>query len=234
MAIHQSPNQRLLEAYREATEWYRWLTILCGHWPSDTDPRPRARSRGEAAEKDAARLQRRAVKRRQGNKESRKVTKSGDRWNEKSPHALRVAAAGGSAPPEDRLQALVRSKALHLSHCLRLHGDLVWCNHCGSYSQERFKALKASCPGSQHQKSKAGQLAQLRRGRHPLTGAIIGKAEATDANRAKALSWTEPEPKRVCDRRSISSTLDGATRALVVALSRPVCRVVGQALGKLV
>ena len=65
---------------------------------------------------------------------------------------------------------------MHESHSLRVTGSLIWCNHWGCYGQERIKALKVQCKGSQVAGSKAGQLAQLRKGRHPLTGEQLGKS----------------------------------------------------------
>ena len=40
VAIHQSPNEQQLQDYKEATQWYRWLTLLVGQWPKDADPKP--------------------------------------------------------------------------------------------------------------------------------------------------------------------------------------------------
>ena len=47
IAIGQSPN---VGAHRVATRWYKWLTLLCGSWPKDTDPKPKKRVEKGAAQ----------------------------------------------------------------------------------------------------------------------------------------------------------------------------------------
>ena len=84
--------------------------------------------------------------------------------------------------PSSLLLSIATSKGLHHSHRLRIIGDLIWCNRCGSYGQKRFKVLKDACKGEEHAKSKASQLSQLRKGCHPLTGAILpGERSAPSA-----------------------------------------------------
>jgi len=42
VAVAQVPVKLLKDAYAEARQWYEWLLSLCGHWPADIDPRPKA------------------------------------------------------------------------------------------------------------------------------------------------------------------------------------------------
>ena len=85
---------------------------------------------------------------------------------------------------EDALQALVRIKGLHPSHDLRLSGDIVWCKQSGGYARQRFKSLKEKCGGPEAAKSRASQTANLREGRHPLTGEAVGKPAAKSLTRS--------------------------------------------------
>ena len=262
-AISQSPNQRDIDAYREAITWYQWLTQLCGVWPADTDPRPKERQRrGAAAAEGIAEERRRKA-------EEQLVNTVNKQENIVYELANKDSSASGELPA---LQELIQRKALHVSHCLRLTGSLVWCDRCGSYAKERFKSLKVQCSGPQHAKSKAGQLAQLRRGRHPLTGEVIGKpvalseaaptargtstargssslarststisiarsvrsSAAAQTGAARAMVTTSAPTRSSSAPTRSSSAPTGEVKALVVALSRPTYRLVGHALGKLV
>ena len=109
-------------------------------------------------------------------------------------HSLPTGATNAGAPSSeeritkagtrgDALNAVIVGRALHQSHRLKLTGCLVWCDRCGAYAQERFKDLKRPCDGPQQAKSRAGQLAQLRKGRHPLTGRAIGATVVATGDR---------------------------------------------------
>ena len=58
-----------------------------------------------------------------------------------------------------------------------LSADVVWCDRCGAYATVVSKGLTAECPGMPSHWKGGGrpqQLAALRAGRHPKTGAYIG------------------------------------------------------------
>ena len=53
-------------------------------------------------------------------------------------------------------------------HRVYISGKLYWCANCGAYAEQRFKSLKEPCQGSDVQGPRAGQLARLLKGFHPL------------------------------------------------------------------
>ena len=58
-----------------------------------------------------------------------------------------------------------------------LSADVVWCNRCGAYATDVSKGLTKECPGVPSHWSGGGrpqQLAALRAGKHPRTGARLG------------------------------------------------------------
>ena len=55
-----------------------------------------------------------------------------------------------------------------VGHDLYMSGAFYWCRNCGSYAQEKFRTLKEPCPGNAKKNSKAGQLARMVKGWHPL------------------------------------------------------------------
>ena len=62
-----------------------------------------------------------------------------------------------------------RSKeGLGAGHDLFQSGALVWCRRCGAYGEQRFKSLKGTCQGAAGKGPRAGQLARLVKGEHPL------------------------------------------------------------------
>ena len=233
MAIHQSPNQSDLAAYKEAIAWYKWLTIVCANWPNDVDPRP-----AKHVLNVPARSRRKAAKKEEKGEEVKLITaakrSATEMFSGVSSSAATHVGLQPSCSPTGRAQNLVgiiEDKALHLSHCFRLTGSLVWCNHCGSYGQERFKALKDKCGGPQNAKSKAGQLAQLRKGRHPLSGEVIGKLATssatiptarTVASTARSSSSSARHSLPTCSARhevpKSAAARAGATKRLVLAV----------------
>ena len=128
----------------------------------------------------------------------------------------------GDAEGAQSILDLVSVHALHSSHQYRLTGNLLWCNHCGAYGQQRFKkSLKDKCAGPSTAKSKGGQLAQLRKGLHPLSGAVIGAVASASACSSKI------SPARAPSTRSSSmasprmtSLLTGTTRRTPMTCSR--------------
>ena len=147
------------------------------------------------------------------------------------------------------LKELSLTNALHSSHSLRLAGSVVWCDHCGAYAQERFKDLKQPCLGSQKAAARKGQLALLRKGRHPIRGTLLGgvttlAVPATVASTA-ASSNAKQKKKEIPSRQIERSLRDVARspcarsssvacKAIVRALSRPVYQALGVALGRLI
>ena len=53
-------------------------------------------------------------------------------------------------------------------HQVFASGCLHWCRKCGAYAEQRFKSLKDPCLGPAGTGPRAGQLARLLRGEHPL------------------------------------------------------------------
>ena len=162
-----------------------------------------------------------------------------------SPRSGLAQEEGWLAAPGGKLDALVESRRLHHSHCFKLTGDLVWCDRCGCYGQARFKALKEACRGSITAKARAGQLAQLRLGRHPITGVDIGKVYTRPAKKCVLLGSGSAtgaaagfhEANRGCrlKRGSRSGGLASAENVeiLAKALQKATGRMMGHAFGKL-
>ena len=258
-AVQQSPNSQDILEYKEAIMWYKWLSLLCEHWPKDTEPRPHTGSSAGEERKEADRRRREEKKavdeeRKEAAKrrllddaaavEERKEADRRRREEEKAADEEGGGATKGrlrdeEAAGEAREVAASSAKAisgLHSSHCLKVTGDFLWCNLCGCYGQQRFKDLRASCKGSQHLKSKAGQLAKLRKGCHPLTGMPLGKARAASSSvvisKVKPASAAKCRAKRVLSG-SRSCSEGGDARSLVCALARPIYRTLGTCFGKM-
>ena len=73
--------------------------------------------------------------------------------------------------------------------------DVVWCARCGSYGGERAKGLAQPCPGRVLYGRRSGrtqQLAALRSGRHPRTGAALGDPRLLDLSEASSCSASPP------------------------------------------
>ena len=240
IALGMSPNTQSIAAFKEAISWYKWLNVLCGNWPSDADTRPRdkhgtsmtkatpARPRdARAGHADRCRMKQEG----KAAGETRCQTEPdrladidraacADSRHSGASSGASGATSGLSGGPAT-LDTLVQSKQVHASHSMRITGDLLWCNNCGCYGQSRFKALKETCRGAGTAKARAGQLSQLRLGRHPLSGKPIGKV-LTGSIRVNNLC-------AAC--RSGTTTSAGDVVKLVHALQRPVGRVLGTALG---
>ena len=136
----------------------------------------------------------------------------------------------------------IQKRALHRSHCLKLSGSLVWCKLCGAYADQRVKAFKKPCRGPEKVRSKAGQLVRLRQGRHPTTGEALDDPASLPASRGSSSRMTSmasrsrssvSSPVMPSSSRGRTSTNLGAAKALCLALSKPVLRLVGHAVGKL-
>ena len=54
-------------------------------------------------------------------------------------------------------------------------GTLYSCEQCGAYAEQRFKAPKLPCQGSEAPSQREGQLSRMRRGLHPLKHEGIGQ-----------------------------------------------------------
>ena len=65
------------------------------------------------------------------------------------------------------------------SHKLRVAGNFVFCDRCGLYSSVRCRGLKTACQPpkcpSQHKR-----LSNLRQGRHPVHGYLVGSVASYD------------------------------------------------------
>ena len=277
VALQQLPNLKDIQDYKEVRSWYMWLTLLCAHWPKDTDPKPEGRTlkalatrRGrKSALKEAGgeeEKHKEAAKRRHAEGSAEEATEhkeaskrrraegGTEEATEDKEAAKRRHAEGSIEEATEHKEAAERRRAddvaqrisdkgLHPSHCLMITGDLIWCNHCGSYGQERFKALRQSCKGSQHERSKASQLSHLRRGRHPLTGSFLcsvrtpastPRSLAKDTDKKGKVVMRGPAAPSSASREVGNATSQGATKLLAVAISKPTYRTLGAAFGKLV
>ena len=248
IALGMSPNTHSIAAYKEAIDWYKWLTLLCSNWPRDVDPRPRDQN-GSSAAKAAGALMPQGKRPRGTSSSGRKhegkmavrtawqmepdrlaaidrAASAGGMCSNVSSGASSGAGGGtsGSSGGPEALETLVQSKQLHSSHSMRITGNLLWCNNCGCYGQARFKALKEDCRGGATARARAGQLAQLRLGRHPLSGEPLGKVLTS------AIRVTKPGAAG----RGGATTSAGDLEKFVHALQRPVGRVLGTALGCMV
>ena len=176
LAIHRSPNDSAIDDYRVAIRWYKWVLLLSANWPDDVDERPR--TTGDSAG---------------SGRRKRKAEVSGTDWLADTTKSSADAGAAQS------MLDVVKEHALHPSHQFKLNGSLLWCSRCGSYGQHRFKSLKSKCAGPSTAKSKGGQLAQLKKGLHPLTGARLGAdasaSAASNGPTAMTLSATIPSSR---------------------------------------
>ena len=310
-ALHQSPNQAEVLAYKEATGWYKWLSLLCSHWPKDVDPQPKGRLKrcelpkpvghqakrrrqkgpelllpsstkcrvqssecrvqeeGRRAQITEYRTQSTASTRCRVQSSERTVQEEGHRaqitecrTQSTEPAARRKAEETKEAAKRRRLEEseeveerrraeegkeaaerrqrvsdLVDAKQLHPSHSIRLSGSLVWCYNCGCYGQERIKSLKLKCSGPSKVKSKAGQLAQMKKGRHPLTGQELVMSSSckpsTHRGASKASSSSAAPAGGLAARATACPDAAEGAKRVCLAVSKPLHRVVGQAFGRL-
>ena len=117
----------------------------------------------------------------------------------------------------------VCERGLHSSHRLRITGEVVWCNACGCYAQQRLRDLKAPCKGGGDVPGgpRRSQLAALRDGRHPLNGDRLGataivQVEAKQARASKI-------PTAVAVQRLVGSVQAPVNRSIALALGRLLC-----------
>ena len=126
------------EHFRLARKWYSWLALLVANWPKDTQSTGRKRRCSGGAEEDAA--------------PKRKQRRRG------------TAAEENAAP-----RRMPASRAnFGTGHRLLRSGALTWCRICGAYAQVRLRSLRFPCTGSAAGGPRAGQLARLLRGEHPV------------------------------------------------------------------
>ena len=78
-----------------------------------------------------------------------------------SPAALPTAALGAKA-------ARIDISELGKGHRLYRSGELLWCCTCGAYAALRLKSLKEPCGGDAGRGPRAGQLARMLKGEHPI------------------------------------------------------------------
>jgi len=186
MAEQQSPSELLRAGYRQARQWYDWLFVLCSHWPADTQPRPKAKAKAKAAavgvprvepppgqaqlhpeaphqlERGAQRIGC-AVCRRYTRLSSAVAAQRAFMKSEcKGPLEQRASGSTGEGRP-GRLE-------FGPGHRLWKSGPVVWCQRCGAYAEVRCRELRHPCKGPAEGGPRAGQLARLKSGRHPLTG----------------------------------------------------------------
>ena len=82
--------------------------------------------------------------------------------------ARKKKRARPAAPDNVAKAAKVDTNKFGVGHRLFRSGELVWCNICGAYAVQRFKALKLPCAGAAGKGPRAGQLARMLKGDHPL------------------------------------------------------------------
>ena len=85
-----------------------------------------------------------------------------------SPAASSILHAGvgeASSPAASRRNA---GAQYGRGHNLYRSGVMLWCRTCGAYAEKRLKALKEPCQGAAGKGPRAGQLARLVNGLHPL------------------------------------------------------------------
>ena len=83
------------------------------------------------------------------------------------------ASSGGAGEPAAK-KVKRGGPAFGRGHSIFLSGTLYWCEQCGAYAEQRFKALKLPCQGSEAQSQREGQLGRMRRGLHPVKHERIG------------------------------------------------------------
>ena len=152
VAISHAPNQSAIDSYKEATKWYRWLTLLCANWPADVDPRPKREDTSLIISSENSGKQR-VLGSLAFTGQSEEVPSTLDFSKENA-----IAARNQDLPTPLVLlnEMAIQKRALHRSHCLKLSGSLVWCKLCGAYADQRVKAVKKPCRGPEKVRSKAG------------------------------------------------------------------------------
>ena len=136
-------SKRERAAFSQAKAWYSWLTLLVAHWPADTQRRGAKRKRSSGLPLPAGHSV--------GNADH-------------APAAISVPAAK-SAPKSSSASGEIR---FGKGHRIFRSGAMHWCYTCGAYAEVRLKSLRAPCQGEAGTGPRAGQLARLRKGLHPL------------------------------------------------------------------
>ena len=152
LSEHLSSTHHLRQDDQLAKDWYSWLATLTSNWPKDTQ-RARPPARGTR-------------KRKRPPKDVAHTTDA---------TAMSTAAANNTntttpASTTGSTAKAVRScrSSFGPGHRLYKSGDFTWCSICGAYAAERLKALKRPCGGAAGRGPRAGQLARLLKGEHPL------------------------------------------------------------------
>ena len=143
LSEHLSNTHQQRQDDRLARDWYCWLATLTSDWPKDTQ-RARPPARGKR-------------------KRKRPPEGAAD-----STTAATAAITAASTTGRTARAANASTSRFGSGHRLYKSGGLTWCSICGAYAAERFKALKKPCQGPAGKGPRAGQLARLLKGEHPL------------------------------------------------------------------
>ena len=188
MAEDRSPSESAREYYKEARRWYDWLFVLCSHWPSDTQPKLKAKD--EARHDGPAKRQPRPLQLHASHplqlveEEAQLKCAVCMRFSKRSStqaaqRAFAISACIGSvAARASSAGAAARGIPELRSHKLRQSGTLIWCQECGCYGKTRCRDLQRACSGPAGHGPRAGQLSRLKEGLHPLTRQPLGVTTA--------------------------------------------------------
>ena len=168
LAEHISSTPEARRSFAQAKDWYAWLAVLVENWPSDTQKRGCKRKTGPRPGEGTR-------------KRRRTQLPLGSSPDKSTWSGLPCAANGGgsgegggersSSTPGTNNDANCGPKApvrYGRGHTLYRSGDMLWCSICGAYAAKRLKSLKEPCTGAAGKGPRAGQLARLLKGEHPL------------------------------------------------------------------
>ena len=142
-------------SFLQAKRWYAWLATLAANWPADMQKRSGKRKSSQEAGR------RRKVRR--TSDESARGGPEGSPDIAEMPTTSSASFATSSAN-----LATPSRRQFGKGHVVYRSGTLHWCRICGAYAEQRLKSLKESCQGAAGKGPRAGQLARLLKGEHPL------------------------------------------------------------------
>ncbi len=175
------------ECARQLAKWIGQATaaassLLGGGILRDSKPGPRP-PRGTGATRP-----RRDVRQRTAEEGGHLLERCGSGWRcvvcRKSSTSWDDIAPGlCMGPAEERWASRARTGAAEdtlrcSAHWIRVTGDVIWCNRCGSYASTRGRGLAQACRGRPADASAAARLTALRSGYHPVTGCVLSVVAA--------------------------------------------------------
>ena len=170
IAEEQRPNLALIEAYKDARRWYKWLSVLASDMPKDTQEVVVQKAEASEVQPGAA-----GAKRQLHQEKPHQLELEFDRWAcslckyhiSKYASKESIKAFRASPCPGDIAARAAANSAQGRQHVLFLSGEVTWCNVCGRYSEKRATALAHKACEGKPSRGGDGPLRRLRAGVHP-------------------------------------------------------------------